>query len=112
MTILIYIYIFIIGTLFGSFSSVIIDRLKNKKSGIISGRSECPKCKHKLGAIDLIPFFSFFLTGGRCRYCKEKISYIYPILEFCMGIIFTITTYLLIDINLVFSGNIVEFYKL
>jgi prepilin signal peptidase PulO-like enzyme (type II secretory pathway) len=34
--------------MFGSFSSVIISRLKNGKSGIASGRSECPKCHHVL----------------------------------------------------------------
>ncbi|MDD5213877.1 MAG: prepilin peptidase, partial [Candidatus Gracilibacteria bacterium] len=107
-----YLYIFVIGTIFGSFSSVIIDRLKNNKSGIITGRSECPKCRHKLGAKDLIPIFSFLNTKGKCRYCKSKISYLYPILEISMGILFVLSTYFLIDISLILSGNLVEIYKL
>ncbi|MBW7954981.1 prepilin peptidase [Candidatus Gracilibacteria bacterium] len=112
MEYLIYTYIFIFGTLFGSFSSVIIDRLKNKKSGIISGRSECPKCHHKLAFYDLFPIFSFLSTFGKCRYCKTKISFLYPILELSTGLLFFLTSYFLVDINLVLSGNFVEIYKL
>ncbi|MGE4444147.1 MAG: A24 family peptidase [Candidatus Altimarinota bacterium] len=112
MQTLIYIYLFVFGTLFGSFASVIIDRIKHKKSGIISGRSECPKCKHKLGMIDLVPIFSFLSTGGKCRYCKEKISFLYPILELSTGILFMLVGYFLIDISLLVTGNMVELYKL
>lgn len=112
MEILIYLYLFIFWTLFWSFTSVIIDRIKNKKSGIISGRSECPKCKHKLWALDLIPIFSFLSTKGSCRYCKEKISFIYPILEISTGLLFMFIGYFLIDISLLLNGNIVELYKL
>lgn len=112
MDVLIYLYLFIFWTLFWSFTSVIIDRIKNKKSGIISGRSECPKCKHKLWARDLIPIFSFLSTKGKCRYCKEKISFIYPILEISTGLLFMFIGYFLIDISLLLNGNIVELYKL
>lgn len=112
MEILIYIYLFVFWTLFWSFSSVIIDRIKNKKSWIISWRSECPKCKHKLWIFDLIPIFSFLSTGGKCRYCKDKISFIYPILEISTGILFMLVWYFLIDISLLISGNMIELYKL
>lgn len=112
MEIIFYIYIFIIWTLFWSFSSVIIDRLKNNKNWIITWRSECPKCKHKLWVIDLVPIFSFLSTKWKCRYCKTKISYFYPILEISMWLLFIITTYFLIDVNLIFNWNLVEVYKL
>lgn len=112
MNILFTFYIFIIWTLFWSFTSVIIDRIKNKKSWILTGRSECPKCKHILWAFDLIPIFSFLSTKWKCRYCKEKISYIYPILEIVMGILFIITSYFLLDFNWILNWNGVEIYKL
>lgn len=109
---IIYIYVFVLWTLFWSFSSVIIDRIKNKKTWIISGRSECPKCKHKLWIFDLIPIFSFLSTWWKCRYCKEKISFIYPILEISTWILFLITSYFLIDFNLVLNWNFNEIFKL
>lgn len=112
MNILFTFYIFIIWTLFWSFTSVIIDRIKNKKSWILTGRSECPKCKHTLWAFDLIPIFSFLSTKWKCRYCKEKISFIYPILEIAMGILFIIASYFLLDLNWILTWSGVEIYKL
>lgn len=112
MDFIIYVYLFIFWTLFWSFSSVIIDRIRNQKSGIVNGRSECPKCKHQLSPIDLIPLFSFLSTKWKCRYCKTKISYIYPILEITSAILFVCIWYFLIDIPTLLSGNGVEIYKL
>jgi bacterial peptidase A24 N-terminal domain len=43
-----YISVFIFGLLFGSFSSVLIGRWKNKENGILMGRSACPHCKNTL----------------------------------------------------------------
>ena len=31
---------------------------------------------------DNIPLLSYFLLGGKCRYCKKPISYLYPLIEF------------------------------
>lgn len=112
MQTLLYIYLFIFWTLFWSFSSVIIDRLKNKKSWIIWGRSECPKCKHKLWVKDLIPIFSYISTFWKCRYCHDKISPLYPILEISTWILFTLIWYFLIDFNMILAWNIAELYKL
>lgn len=111
MEILILLYIFIFWLLFGSFSSVIISRLRHKKQGIVSGRSECPKCHHILWAKDLIPVFSFLSTWGKCRYCKAKIPYFYPILEFIFWLSFVATAIFFIDISLLLSGNWAEIVK-
>jgi leader peptidase (prepilin peptidase)/N-methyltransferase len=61
-------------------------RFKIKKP--VTGSSFCPHCKHDLSAFDLIPLFSFLTLGGKCRYCGQKISWQYPIVEFLTGIIF------------------------
>lgn len=112
MEILYYSYLFILWTLFWSFSSVIISRLKNWKSWIISGRSECPKCHHKLWIFDLFPIFSYLSTLWKCRYCKTKIPLMYPLLEITLWIFFILISYFLIDINLILSLDNLEIIKL
>jgi len=76
----IYFFIFFLGLCFGSFLSVIVFRL-DQKGGILVGRSECPQCLTRLEWYDLIPLFSFFYLGGKCRYCKTKIPKIYVAME-------------------------------
>jgi len=71
---------FILGASVGSFLNCVIYRLETGES-FLSGRSFCPKCKHTLGFWDLIPILSFIFLKGKCRYCKEKISIQYPLVE-------------------------------
>src|SRR3989344_5648624 len=79
-------YIFIIGLCVGSFLNVLIDRLSNDES--ILGRSYCDNCKKQLKSIDLIPIFSYFFLKGKCRFCKKKINFRYPIVEFLTAVLF------------------------
>ncbi len=87
MEIIIYITIFFIGLLAGSFSTLAIHRLPLHED-ITHKRSYCPKCKHKLSFFDMIPVISYICLKGKCRYCKEKISPKYIIIEFFTGLIF------------------------
>lgn len=87
MNTFIYILIFIIGTLFGSFFSLAVYRIPIKES-IMHGRSYCPKCNHSLEFLDLIPILSYLFLGGKCRYCKEKIRIRYICLEILSGLVF------------------------
>lgn len=89
---IIYLAIFIIGIVFGSFLNVCIIRYQNKES-IIKGRSHCMSCNHKLQPLDLIPLFSWIFLGGKCRYCKAPISKRYPIVEALTGLIFILIFY-------------------
>ncbi len=77
-------FITAIGLVLGSFMSVIVFRL-GQKEGIAAGRSECPKCLVQLKWYDLMPVFSFITLGGKCRYCRQKISFVYPIMELSMA---------------------------
>lgn len=79
-------FIFIFGLCIGSFLNCIIYRLEEEKN--IGGRSFCPRCKHALSWLDLLPIFSFIFLGGKCRYCKKGISIQYPLVELATGIIF------------------------
>jgi len=85
--ILLYISILIIGFIFGSFFNVLIYRLPKKES-ILFPSSHCQNCNNEIKWYDNIPILSYILLRGRCRYCKEKISIQYPIIEFLTGIIF------------------------
>ena len=80
---------FLTGLSVGSFLNCLIYRL-HKGESFWKGRSYCPKCKHKLGILDLIPVFSFIFLRGKCRYCHQKISWQYPLVELCTAILFTL----------------------
>lgn len=80
-------FIFIFGTIIGSFLNVVIFRLRAKKS-FLKGRSYCPKCKKQIVWYDNIPILSFLILRAKCRNCKTKISWQYPLVELSIGILF------------------------
>lgn len=86
MTILINSFIFIFGLIIGSFLNCVIYRQEQEKS--LSGRSFCPQCGHVLSWKDLIPVLSFLLLKGKCRYCKNRISWQYPAVELASALAF------------------------
>lgn len=77
------------GLIIGSFLNVLICRLPDIKSIIIT-RSHCPKCKKQIVWYDLIPLLSFLILSGRCRQCQKKISWQYPLVELTTGLLFLI----------------------
>jgi len=95
------IFVAIFGLCIGSFLNVLVFRLHDKKT--LLGRSECSNCHHVLGVFDLIPLFSFLSLKGKCRYCKEKISWQYFLVELATSILFVsvfVFNYFLLDFNL------------
>lgn len=74
------IIVFIFGSIVGSFLNVCIHRMPKSES-VVWPRSHCPKCQKRIPGYDNIPFISFILLGGKCRFCKEKISLRYPLVE-------------------------------
>ncbi len=80
----------IIGLAVGSFLNVVILRVPENQS-ISFPASHCPKCKTPLKFYHNIPIFSWIFLGGKCAYCKEKISLQYPLVEFFSAIIFLVT---------------------
>jgi prepilin signal peptidase PulO-like enzyme (type II secretory pathway) len=83
---LIYFFIFLLGVFIGSFLNCLIYRLEVGEKP--EGRSYCPKCKKTLKVKDLVPVFSYIFLKGRCRYCGEKISIQYPLVELSTGVLF------------------------
>jgi leader peptidase (prepilin peptidase)/N-methyltransferase len=77
--------VFIFGSIIGSFLNALIYRLPRNISLLNPSKSICPKCKHTLGALDLIPILSWCIQGGNCRYCKAHISPRYLLVELATG---------------------------
>lgn len=84
---MIYIFVFLLGLIIGSFLNAVIYRLEINQSAF-RGRSFCPKCRHILAWQDLAPLFSFIWLRGRCRYCGKRISIQYPLVELATGLLF------------------------
>ncbi len=80
------------GIAIGSFLNVVIYRVPlRRKFWKLNQRSYCPKCRHKLGTLDLVPVLSYLFLRGRCRYCHKPISPQYIAVELITGAYFLFT---------------------
>jgi leader peptidase (prepilin peptidase)/N-methyltransferase len=86
ITFLVFISLFGIGVIIGSFLNVILARLRTEET--ILGRSYCRSCRRLIAWFDNIPLVSYFLLRGKCRKCKDPISPRYPLVETGMGLLF------------------------
>ena len=92
----------LLGLCVGSFLNVVIHRLPKmmelqwrrecaelagqeapaaQRYDLVSPRSACPSCGHKITALENIPVLSFMYLRGRCAGCKARISIRYPAVE-------------------------------
>src|SRR5450830_277338 len=54
---------------------------------LIVPRSACPKCDHKISALENIPILSFLFLKAKCKGCKNPISIRYPLIELLTGVL-------------------------
>ena len=109
MNIFIYIVIFIIGALFGSFYTLALYRIP-KRQDITHTHSYCPNCGHKLGILDLFPIFSYIFLKGKCRYCGQKIKPRYLIIEILSGLLFILIAFLInLNFENIYTYKTIEF---
>lgn len=99
----------ILGLMIGSFLNVVIHRLpkmmerewraqcaelaggtpaEEPRYDLVSPRSACPSCGHRITALENIPVVSWLVLGGKCSNCKTPISPRYPIVEATTGLLF------------------------
>jgi leader peptidase (prepilin peptidase)/N-methyltransferase len=83
-------FVFILGSVIGSFLNVCIYRMPRNISIKKPLRSFCPECKKSIPWYDNIPILSYILLKRRCRFCGKKISYRYLVIELLTAIMFLI----------------------
>ena len=98
-----YLFLGLIFLIVGSFLNVVIYRLpqmiidsqeRNSKIflklpatsakqelSLATPRSHCRSCKSSIPFWHNIPLLSFIILRGRCGYCKQRISWVYPLVE-------------------------------
>jgi prepilin signal peptidase PulO-like enzyme (type II secretory pathway) len=89
---MVFLILFIFGLIFGSFLNVVALRYDGEHflfdPAVIGGRSHCPHCNRKLRWFELIPVISFLAQRARCRGCRIRIGWQYPIVELLTGVVF------------------------
>lgn len=100
--------IFLFGLCLGSFLNVVIFRLETGEE-MIKKRSHCMECGQTLAWYDLIPLVSFLWLSGRCRYCGNKISWQYPLVELATGLlVVSIFSFQFLTLRLSVEGSLVS----
>ncbi len=90
---IVYGYLFVVGSVVGSFLNVCIyripqhERLWDSLRGLGNPPSSCPRCGHRIRWQDNIPLIGWLRLGGRCRDCRMRISARYPAIELLNGLL-------------------------
>jgi leader peptidase (prepilin peptidase)/N-methyltransferase len=95
------VFIFVFGTVVGSFLNVCIWRIPREESLLKPG-SHCPKCNTPIAWYDNIPIVSYLVLRGRCRHCGERISIRYAVVEALTGALF-VCLYLKFGLTIAFA---------
>jgi len=82
----------VIGSAMGSFVCCFAYRFLKGES-VLKGRSKCDACGHTLGFLDLVPVISYIALGGKCRYCKSRVSPVCLWSEVITGAVFAACAY-------------------
>lgn len=93
------------GLCIGSFLNVCAYRLPLGQS-IVFPRSRCTSCGRVLSWFDNLPVLSWVALGGRCRTCKQPVSWMYPAVEAITSLVFIIT-YLTYGLSLLALARVV-----
>ena len=102
---LIAIFVFVFGAIIGSFLNVCIARIPEGES-VVHPPSQCPKCNKSIAFYDNLPLISYLLLGGKCRSCRERISFRYPFVELLMGML-SLALYFYFGLGLAFVAGFI-----
>ncbi|TVQ62704.1 MAG: prepilin peptidase [Phycisphaerales bacterium] len=78
-----------LGACVGSLTNVLVYRLPRGLS-VVTPPSRCPSCSTRLTWRENVPILGWLLLGGKCRFCKAKISAEYPIVEGVAALLFVL----------------------
>jgi len=91
-SVILYAIVCVFGSVVGSFLNVCIYRIPRGLSIIIPS-SRCPSCNIPIKPWDNIPILSYIFLGGRCRACKTRISFRYPLVESLNAVSYVLVTW-------------------
>jgi len=83
------VFVFIVGSMVGSFLNVVIHRLPLEES-VVFPSSHCPKCAKSIAWYDNIPLVSYLALGARCRHCRAPIRFRYFMVELVTALFFLV----------------------
>lgn len=95
-------FLFVLGSVVGSFLNVCIYRLAKthllpnhntlwpQLKSLAWPPSSCPGCKNRIPGIDNVPILGWLKLRGRCRFCRMRISSRYPLIEFANGLLWVL----------------------
>ena len=79
------------------FLNVLIYRIPKEES-VVFPASHCPQCDADLKWWHNIPLFSWLFLGGKCAFCKGKISFQYPLIELSTALLFALAYWRMQDV--------------
>ena len=103
-------FLFLIGSIFGSFYNVCIYRFPNDLD-VIAKKSFCTSCKYEIPFYLNIPIVSYIFNFGKCKNCKKKISISYFVVELTTACLF-VYSYLSFGLSVKFFGYIIFYSSL
>ena len=106
-----YIIVFIIGLIFGSFLNVLIHRLPLGISLMKPLGSTCSHCNYTIKWYENIPILSYLFLKGKCSNCSKPISILYPLVELTTALV-TLLLYMNYWLNWELVATITLFYTL
>ncbi|MDA0591095.1 MAG: prepilin peptidase [Planctomycetota bacterium] len=105
-------YVFVVGTVVGSFLNVCIYRIPTKDGfwdslkAIVYPPSRCPRCFNRIPGRFNIPIFGWLFLRGRCYHCSKGISWRYPAIELGNGLLWVLVYWM--EIPSEFRSTIVD----
>ena len=102
-SIILYFFTALLGLAVGSFLNVVIYRAPRGES-LSFPPSHCTRCGKAIKWYDNIPLISFLVLRGRCRFCGEKISLKYPLVELMNAVAWVISVVLFWESAPVFAA--------
>jgi leader peptidase (prepilin peptidase)/N-methyltransferase len=90
---LLHLFLFVLGSIIGSFLNVVIYRLPLGMS-LSSPESRCPKCERPIRWYHNVPVLGWLMLRGRCADCGARISARYPMVEAILGAVFVLVAML------------------
>lgn len=81
--------LWVFGLLIGSFLTVVIERVPDRRS-IVTPGSTCDSCGRDLTPLDLVPVVSWVVLRGRCRGCSAPIGIAPVLVELATATVFVL----------------------